>query len=99
MIVGFRSSSEAALVEGDQLFKASIQLRRVGRGFRDAMPDMVLQQRGFQSAQRGVDRGDGVEDFRTVAVLLDHPADPLDLPDDAVDPAGQGLALAAVSLH
>ena len=92
-------SSEAALVEVDQLFQPMIELLRIGGGFGDAVSDVILQQGGLQAAQGGMNGGNGVQDFRAIAVLLNHPADPLDLADDSIDPADQGLALAAVALH
>ena len=92
-------SSEAALVEGDEFFEATVELLGVGGGFGNAMSDVILQQGGLQAAQGGMNGGNGMQDFRAIAVLLNHPADPLDLADDSIDPADQGLALAAVALH
>ena len=63
------------------------------------MADVILQQFRFQTPQGRADCGNGVEDFRAFPVILDHPADSLDLAGDLVDAARQGLGLVEIALH
>ena len=92
-------SGEAALVEGDEFFHAAVELLGVGGGFGDAVADVVFQELRFQAAEGGMDGGDGVEDFRAIAVLRDHAADALDLPGDAVDAAEERGGFVAGAIH
>jgi hypothetical protein len=92
-------SGEAAFVEGDDFLEALLELGWLGGGIGDAMADVVFEELGFEAAEGGVDGVDGVEDFRTLAVFLDHAADALDLACDLFDAAGEGCGLLASALH
>jgi hypothetical protein len=91
--------SEAALVEFDEFFHAAVELLRIRGSFGDAMADVVLKEFCLESPQRGVDGGNGIEDFGAIPVLLDHPADSLNLPDNPVYPAKKGLRFVTSALH
>lgn len=90
---------KAALVETDDFIEPLAQLGRVSGGIGDAVAHVVFQELGFQSAERGVDGADGIEDIRAFPVFLDHSPDSLELADDLFHPAHERSALLAVAVH
>src|SRR6476646_6649116 len=94
-----RSSPQQTLHGERRLAHVRVGVRSCDEAVRDAMSEMVLQQRHGDLVQRTGDRGDLREDVDAVGVLLNHPLDPADLTLDTAKPNEQPILVVVIANH
>src|SRR6476646_2419590 len=94
-----RSSPQQTLHGERRLAHVRVGVRSCDEAVRDAMSEVVLQQRHGDLVQRTGDRGDLREDVDAVGVLLNHPLDPADLTLDPAKPNEQPILVVVIPNH